>query len=181
MGEADPNIVDWLTLGVASAGTFLTALIGVWSVRRSDREVFDFHIEWEWTGVGPLPERPFIYVHNRSAHTLSIIQLSWYTGVFRYAAHKGTAVYYDDPSDVNFPYEVEPSKTIKIYLDEGGAIKAFEEISAKIGSRRFFRSSYLALGLKTLRGSMRYIPAERALPWSMRPKRMTGQKEEQVA
>ena len=178
MLDAGPNIVDWLTLGVASAGTFITALIGVWGITRRDREVFDVHIEWEWTGQGHNPDKPFIYVHNRSAHTMSIIDLAWYTGVFRYTPHQGTAVYFEDVCDLNFPYAVEPSGIIKIYLDEDGAIDAYKDITTKLQNRLIFKKSVLALGMKTIRGSLRLFPAEKALPWSYRPEWMTGTKRE---
>lgn len=172
-----PNIVDWLTLAAAASGTFLTAALSVWTTRRKEREVFDAHIEWDWFGSGPIAELPFVYLHNRSENLISVIDVSWASGTLLYLYPvEGTALHYEDPGDIGFPYEVKPGETIKIYLESHGAMKALERAGVAGKLRGLLKISSVYLSIRTLRGTVKLVPGERAIPWGERPEWLTGKK-----
>ena len=170
------SVVSWLTLGAAVLGTAASAFTAIWTTRRQDREVFDVHLDWEWMGSGPHAELPFVYIHNRSKNSISVVQLTWMFGAFARRSWQGTALFYEDPSDINFPYEIQAGSTRKLYLDEDGAKRSFEKIKGQANFYGIIRRSSLWLKVETMRGNSKLIPAESALPWLSRPAWVTGEK-----
>ena len=154
-------------------GTALSTLTAVWTIRREERETFDLHLDWAWFGNGPIPELPFVYIHNRSKQSISVVELSWLHGSIFRKQDNSTALYNEGPEDVNFPYDVESGQFKKLYLDEDGAKRAF----AKAKHPNLFgivRRSSVWLKVTTMRGNDRTVGAERALPWRDRPRWLIG-------
>lgn len=177
MSAPEPNVVDWLTLAVASLGTFFGTLTAVWTVLRGEREKIDFHIDWEWFGNGPQAELPFVYVHNRSNVAVNIVELTWFVGAIVRRSTPYTAKWSEDPGDVNFPYNVAPGGFIKLFLDFEAAKTHYEVTHKYRNFFGFFRRSSLWLAITTMRGKRIYIGAERALPWRNRPKWLRGKED----
>ena len=169
--QSEPNLLDWLTFFAAAAAVVTT----IWATRRGDRELLDAHLDWEWFGSGPTAELPFLYINNRSNHAVEIVELTWFSGAFLRKPDEGTALYNEDPGDVNFPYRVEAGSSRKIYLEETGAIRSLKR--AKRWSETFgiVRRSSVWLRIKTIRGGVKWLGAERALPWRERPDWFTGE------
>ena len=125
----DPNLVDWLTLFAAAASTILGTFITIWSIIRSDRDRFYLHIDWEWFGPNrEYEELPFVYIQNRSVNPIVISDISWYRGALFRKPTFGTALYWLDPSELSFPYTVEPGELKKLVLSELGAKRNFEKL-----------------------------------------------------
>jgi hypothetical protein len=179
MASSAPNLVDWLTLAVATTGTLLSTWMAVWAKKREEREVIDLHIDWEWMGDGgPNAELPFVYIHNRSSNAVSIIELSWFSGALRKKPWRYTAKWSEGPEDINFPYDVAPGSFLKLFLDEDGAVHAFDRVRKWANVFGLFGRSSLWLKVSTMRGNAKFIAAERALPWKRRPKWLTGEDKE---
>ena len=172
----ESNAVDWLTLGAAVVGTITSAFTAVWATKRKDREVFDVPLDWEWIGSGEHAELPFIYIHNRSENSISIVELSWMTGAVRRKQSKYTALFNEDPSDVNFPYAIGPGDFKKLFLESSGAVAVFEKSKSRADLFGFVRRSSVWLKVVTMRGNTKIIGAERAMPWVERPSWITGEK-----
>ena len=177
--STEPNLVDWLTLAAAALGTLLGTFTAVWQILRGEREKPDLHLDWEWFGDGgPIAELPFLYVHNRSSVTINIVGVNWYGGAFRRKEKQYTAIYHEDPGDVNFPYPIDPGSFKKFFLDDSAAVRHFDQHKEHANFFGFFRRSSLWVCVKTMRGKRKFIGAERALPWRSRPKWLLGKTDE---
>ena len=174
-----PNLVDWFTLGVASLGTLLGTVTAVWTVVRGDKEHLDLHISWKWFGQHEkFPELPFLYIHNRSKNTVSIVDVYWYVGAIIRKEKRYTALFHEDPGDTNFPYEIAPGATSSLLLSDSDAISHFAECAKYSDFFGFFRRSSMWVGVTTMRGKKQFIGAERCLPWKSRPKWLRGSDED---
>ncbi|MCJ2186356.1 hypothetical protein [Novosphingobium beihaiensis] len=174
--EAAPNLVDWLTLAVAAFGSAAATFSAIWIASREDREVFDLHISWQWFGGGKYAELPFVYISNRSKQSIIIVDIEWLHGALKRCPDRGTALFYEDPGDLNFPYEVPAGSTEKLFLDEDGARNAFEKASKFANWFGWLGRSSMWLRVTTVRGTKKFIGGETALRWADRPRWVTGEK-----
>ena len=164
-----PNLVDYLTLFTAVVGSIGGIFTTVWATRRSDQERLNLLIDWTWQPHTPDGEWPVLHVHNKGTAKVLIGEIRFLTGVVRPKSKFGTAVYWEDPSDLPFPAEVAASGISRFRLDENAAKKHFRK--AKSWQRAFglIGRSYLWLEVVTAGGTRKRVAAERALPWADRP------------
>jgi hypothetical protein len=173
----EPNWVDYLTL-IAALIAAIGPLVKIWEIWRSDNERFDLHIEW--IDFGPnheIGEAPFLFVLNKSANPIFITAIRFRTGLFWRKKHAYTAMQYDDPTDINFPYLVDPGKKHQFILQDYAAEKHYEQIGWKSGLSKVFRRSWLWLEIETAAKSSRIIGAERVMSWKSRPAWTTAKKD----
>lgn len=71
----------------------------------------------------------FIAIHNRSSQAVAITTVRYVSGVFWRTAEDGTALDYEDPSDLAFPYLIEPGKILRLRLNEYAAKRLAKESS----------------------------------------------------
>jgi len=165
----EPNVVDWLTLAVAAVGASLTTFTSIWIARQNQREKFHLHIDWVWEGGAPVAEYAVLYVQNRSTTALQIAEIAWYRGLFRRRKASGTAKWWDDPSDLNFPYEVKAGETKSFALEEDGAQKQLAKVTPWERRLAKVRKATFWVGVTTVAGKRKFVAADPALPWTMRP------------
>lgn len=108
----------------------------------------------------------YLVIHNRSLQTIAITSVRYYAGVIWRTPVDGTALDYDDPTDLDFPYVVEPGKLRRLRLDTGAA----ERIARRVGPLRravawaLRRSRFLVICRSTASATYR-TSGEPILPW----------------
>jgi hypothetical protein len=167
--SSEADVVGWLTLGVAALGTGLTTFTSIWIGRQAAQERVHLHIDWTWDGSGPTAEYPVLYVQNRSSTAIQIAEIAWYRGFFRRKRAAYSAKWGDDPSDFNFPYEVEAGKTKRFALEEDGAEKQFLKVAGSAKRLSWLRRATFWVGVTTVAGKRKFVAADLALPWKLRP------------
>ena len=169
MGGSVPNVVDWLTLAAATAGTILGTFTTIWSVRRADTEKFALHIEWAFEPHSEEAEYPVLYIQNRSAGSIQIAEMAIYKGFLRKRRSCQTVKWWDDPTDLNFPYEVKAGETGKYALSSKTIKKQFNKIGRWRRTLSWLRRATFWIGVSTVAGKRRFIAGDSALEWSARP------------
>ena len=155
---------DYLQLGVSLVAPFVAAGVALWIATLQQRERVSSFITW---GYGPdYGEFTQIGIHNRSSQPIAITDIGYLYGVVFRTRAQGTALDYEDPLDLGFPYVVEPGEIRRLKLDEEQA----RRLANKIGFiRRFlarvFRRSRILIQCKTSTGARYRTSAEKALPW----------------
>ena len=167
-----PNVIDYLTLAAAVIAPIAAAWTTIWSVRRAESEKFNLHIDWKdfLEENYDYNQIPFLYVQNLTDQSLIIASIQWYRGAFRRRMTRDTALPWEDPFDLNFPYTIDAGSVRDFALDEHVAAKHFSK--AKRISRSFglFKRSAIWIGVTTVSGKTQFIGGERVLPWDERPR-----------
>jgi hypothetical protein len=152
------------------ASPFVAAGTAVFLARRSDRERVSSFVDWsfKWGEDGPY-DWLYIGIHNHSPHKLAVISIRFLSGGFPRKASEGTALYYEDPFDLSFPYSIEPGEIITKALDEEAARKIVAD-SWRITSfaNRMLRRSRVKVECLTTAGTVLRASGEAALPWDER-------------
>ena len=165
-----PNVVDYLTLGAAIVSPLVAAATTIWSIRRGEREKFDLHIEWEMFEPGQgFDEAPILHVHNRSASKILLSEIRFLTGAFFRRRRFGTAIYWEDPLDLGFPYAVESQAIRRFMLSEVETKRLYARLGRKSKLWGMIRRSAIWVQVRTVAGVSKAIGAEAALPWDNRP------------
>ncbi len=141
---------------VAASGTILT-----WWHEKSKRdEQLDATLEWI-LGNDCSGERdyfPTVIIHNRSSDSVAVsdVELCWGWSIRKRS--RWTALDYDDPEDLAFPYVVEPGKFWRKRITN----QNFAEKLGKVKLARFVwfvKRPSVWIRVKTMRGTTRYISA----------------------
>jgi hypothetical protein len=150
---------------------FVAAGTAVFLARRQDRERISCFVAWglEWDDErGPF-EWPYIGLHNQSPKTVAITSVRYLTGSFPRKAVEGTALMYEDPFDLDFPYKVESGQIRTVHLDEEMGKRIVADAS------RFWswvnvllRRPRIVVECVTTGGTKLKASAEKLLPWDER-------------
>jgi hypothetical protein len=160
--------IDYVTLiGAVIAAT--TPLIKLWEVVRQDKERLELHIDWVDFDSDYRDSAPFLYVINRSKNPIFITEIGFRTGLFWRRKRAYTAVDFDDPLELNFPYEILPSQQKRFMLQSHTAEKHVDRLKAYARFSSIFRRSLLWIDVETAGGTSKKIGAERAMKWENRP------------
>jgi hypothetical protein len=171
VAENEPNLVDYLTLAAAVVGPLAGVYATLWTVRRTEKVRFDAHIDWVDFGPNsPLGETPALYIHNKSKDALVVTEIRFRSGAWIKRRRAGTALHYEDPMDLDFPYTVQPGVVRRLILAEYYARKYadLERWGAKAAD--WLRRPTLWLEIVTATGRSKTIGAEQALTWKDRPR-----------
>jgi hypothetical protein len=171
MGEQSPNLVDYLTLATSIIAPAIAAFTTIWSVRRSDKDKFSAFIDWKYGGNKETGffEAPFIYIHNHSSNKIMIKQVHWYVGPIRRKIFPGTALWWEDPLDLNFPFTVESGDILELALSDEMACKVYSHTSKWSKRLGVIGRSAIWIGISTVTGASKFVGGERAIPWDKRP------------
>ncbi|MBW8856371.1 MAG: hypothetical protein JF604_19060, partial [Bradyrhizobium sp.] len=108
----------------------IAAVTTIFLFQRKEKERVHCSLEWRYV---PHPdgqyEEPFLVVHNRSDRSVAIKDLRFLTGMLWRKRSDNTALGYDDPENIDFPYLVEPGRLHNIRLDEYQATRLADETS----------------------------------------------------
>ncbi|MGC6401181.1 hypothetical protein ACNI3Q_11455 [Sphingomonas sp. FW199] len=124
----------------------------------------------DWDDVEDRPyEWPFVAIHNRSPHKIAVRSVRFLTGVFIKTVHEGTALAYDDPFDLSFPYLIDPGEIKTLQLDHQAAQKVLSR-SSRISRVINFcaRQPRLMIECVTTGSTRLRASAEELLPWDER-------------
>ena len=114
---------DILQLGVSLIAPFVAAGGALWIYSLQQRERVSCFITYGFGGR-EYEELSFLGIHNRSNQAIAVIAVRYRCGIVRRKACQGTALSYEDPSDLGFPYVVSPGEIRKLWLDEHHTIRA---------------------------------------------------------
>lgn len=167
--DSASNLVDYLTLVAAILAPAIAAWATISTARRVEKERFSLHIDWRFFPSGREAELPFLYVQNKSSTPIIISAIYWYRGAIRRRQAQGTALWWEDPADLHFPYTIKSGEVSEFVLSEFGAKEQFKRVERSASLFGFFGRSSLWVGVTTISGSQKYIGAERVIPWEERP------------
>ncbi|MEA3045647.1 MAG: hypothetical protein QOH47_3485 [Sphingomonadales bacterium] len=144
------------------------ALTAVWAYKRQDKERLNAALIWSWARdyqSGSLEEQPFLNVHNRSDKPVVVTDITYLKGSIWPKAERGTAIDYVDPTEIDFPYQIEPGKMHRFRLNPYGA-KVITDKTTKFGrlARKLGRAP-VWIELRTMAGTRLRLRAEDATPW----------------
>lgn len=150
---------------------FVAASTAVLLARRQDRERVSCFVDWSFEIGDQEGPYNFLYIgiHNRSPHKIAIRSVKLLSGGFARVATEGTALSYEDPFDLNFPYKVEPGEVKTLALDEEAATKLFASSSRCMNViNKILRRPRIMVECMTTAGTRFRGSAEEALPWDER-------------
>jgi hypothetical protein len=165
----------------AIAGVILSPLIGaltaVWVYRRQLKERLSAAVIWRWGQdhlSGQQDEFPNLAVQNRSERPVVVTDFRFLQGVLWRSPQATTAMDYADPTDVNFPYVIEPGKLLHFRLDSSAARALLEERTALRRLLRRLGRPALTVEIVTMSGVRVRANAEKAVEWKHRPEWLRG-------
>lgn len=152
----------------------LSPIIAAWTAiflfQRKEQERIHCSLEWRYVAhPDGQYEEPFLVVHNRSDRSVAIKDLRFVTGVLWRKRSDSTALGYDDPEDIDFPYLVEPGKLRNIRLDEHQATRLADETSSLAHLLSRAGRARIKVEAVTTAGKRIRVSAEDAIAWKKKP------------
>jgi hypothetical protein len=164
--SADPAMTakDVWQLVVSGLAPFIAAGGALWIYSLQHREriscfiTFGYGREWEETSL--------ISIHNRSSQPVAITRIRYRFGILFRKPSQGTALDYEDPTDLDFPYVVGAGEIRKLKLDEHHAIRLAQTVGKlRIWAARVLRRSRFTVECTTSTGAKYETSGEPILPW----------------
>jgi hypothetical protein len=153
-----------LQLAVSALAPFIAAGGALWLYTLQHRERVSCFLSH---GYGRDHEEvTFVGIHNRSTQPVVITAVRYRYGVIVRRAAQGTAIDYEDPIDLGFPYTVQSGEVRLIRLDEHQARRLATQ--AGLAQRCVawaLRRSRLLVECQTTTGARYRTSGEKALPW----------------
>jgi hypothetical protein len=149
---------------------FVAASTAVWLARRQDRERVSCFVDtaYEWGEEGPYTWL-YVGIHNHSPHAIAIRSVKFLTGGIVRRAKEGTALDFEDPFDLAFPYRVEPGEIKTIALDGDAARKVVRETSPVLCHlNNLLSRPRVMIECRTTAGTRFKGSGEGAMPWDER-------------
>lgn len=164
------TLKDFAPIASPILSPIIAAITAIILFQRKEQERVHCSIEWRYVGhADGQYEEPFLVVHNRSDRSVAIKELRYLTGALWRRRSDHTALGYDDPEDIDFPYLVEPGKLKNIRLDEQQATRIADEVwmparfLSRIGRAR------IKVEAVTTAGKRIRVSAEDAIAWKRKP------------
>ena len=143
----------------------------MWTYRRQRKERLSAAIIWAWGAdyqTGGQEEQPFLTVQNRSDKPAVITDISYLAGSLWPKPEPGTAMDFDDPTDIDFPYEIEPGKMHRFRLNSYGAKTITDKVTSLGRLARKLGRAPVWIQVKTMANTRLRVRAEEATPWKNR-------------
>jgi hypothetical protein len=139
--------------------------------KRQERERLSCFVDWRYKEYDDgIEEYAYIGLHNRSTQSIAVHSVRWVrNGVFARTPVKGTALEFDDPLDLAFPYLIAPGEIRSLRLNEEAA--EMHATSANPITRAIlilFNVHRILIEVRTTAQTELLVEAEGALPWSDR-------------
>ena len=161
--------MDWGTIAqivlTAAVATGTTLFVNA----RQERERVACFVDWRYVeddhGVH---EYPYLGVHNRSPQPIAVHSVRyWLTGLLVYKPQEGTALEYEDPLELAFPYLVPSGEIRTLPLDAEQAGRLAEGVGGlKLSLFKALGTHRILVEVLTTARTRILVPAEGALPWS---------------
>lgn len=162
--EAAMTTKDVWQLAATIVVPFVAAGGGFWLYALQQKErvscfiTHDFGREYD--------EFSLVGVHNRSNQAVAITRVRYLSGVIFQTPNQGTALDYEDPTDLGFPYMVGPGEIRKLALEESQAARLAKNVGPiRCLLARFLRRSRISVECQTSTGARYRTSAEQVLPW----------------
>jgi hypothetical protein len=150
----------------------LGAVAGLWAKNAGEKERIKAHIEWrEGEDERGNPDYdPCVLVQNLSGQKVYIVSVSHRWGPFYLLRSSETALYYEEPFDLNFPYDIGPGEirwlglatdALRLRADRTGLL-------SRIAGAVYWRPR-VRIYVRTLSGATAHVGAEKALYWRQMP------------
>ena len=153
-------------------GPVVGAAITLWATRKAEGERISAAIIWSWAydRSGAQIEEPFLHVQNRSGQPILISRVRWQKGLMRRSAGDEIPLNFEDPTDIDFPYEIKAGEVRRFELDNLSARRMVQTASPLERTvSRISRRPYLWIEIGTVTGTRVRIGASDATPWRDRP------------
>ena len=166
-----PAWISAAQVGAAFLSPMIGAMTAILTLRWESRDSLVGSVDWVFDydpSYGAI-QYPFLMVQNRSLHSIHVTSLEFSRGILLRKGDGHTALEYDDPIDLDFPYEIESGKTKTFALDQKQAARLYGEdrlidrIASSIGRKPFL------LIARTMSGKKQKFSALRAIPFPTRP------------
>ena len=167
---ADPvTWIDIATLGAASVAA-TAPIVRFWEIYRGGREDLTLHIGWRDFGPNhPIGEAPFLYITNNGSKPVMVTDIRYATGLIKRKLRAFTALDYADPLDLNFPYEIGANETTALEISDYQFRRYYFPQVWRNRISSVLRRSSGWIRVQTAKGTIAWLGAEDALPWSSRP------------
>jgi hypothetical protein len=164
------TIKDFTAIVSPILSPVIAAITAIVLFQRKEQERVHCTIEWRYVAhPDGQYEDPFLVVHNRSDRSVAIKELRYVTGALWRRRADGTALGYDDPEYIDFPYLVEPGKLKTIRLDEHQATRIADEVWAPARALSRLGRPRIKVEAVTTAGKRIRISAEDAIAWKKKP------------
>ena len=119
-----------------------------------------------WEHDARYGEMDLIVIHNHSDRAVAIHAIRYLEGVIWRTAQQGTALDYEDPTDLGFPYLIQPNEMRRLRLDSMQA----RRLARRAGRWRklvalVLRRSRILVECQSTAGTRFRTSGEPALPW----------------
>ena len=164
------ELKDIAQLAVSAVVPFIAVGGALLVAAAPHRERIACIVSWGWIygGEGP-DEAPFLIIHNRGTQSVAVSAVRYLAGFPAKIRGSGTALDYEDPTDVNFPYIVAPGEIKRLRLDEMMALRLIGELPRfQALAARLFRRPRIFVEATTTTGLRKKTEAESTLPWTSR-------------
>lgn len=153
---------DVAQLLVSATAPFVAAGAALWIASLQRRERLSCFISYG----GQYGDTSFLGMHNRSGQTVAITSIRYLAGGPWRTLRRGTALDYEDPSDLRFPYKIAAGEILKLEIDEHQAKMLAETVTGwRLLTLKLFRRSRVLIECQSSAGARYRTSAEPALPW----------------
>jgi hypothetical protein len=165
-------MAEWASVVQTAIGPVIGAAISFFALRQSDRERLGAAIIWAEphdprNGI----EWPFLFIQNRSKQAILIGSVETELGlVFRRRAKDFCPLEFDDPTDLRFPYKIDPGEGWRFALDPKALRHAADTAPALARWLGVLRVPYLRIQARTVGGASISVDGAEGTPWRDRPR-----------
>jgi hypothetical protein len=163
--------MDWGTIAQVAVTALIATATTLLVQARQERERVSCFIDWRYSETPEgIDDNPYLGVHNRSAQPIAVHSARWVVNGFFMRRHiEGTALAFEDPFDLNFPYIVAPGAISSLVLDGHDAKRyAAKTTGIKAALFSFLGMHRILIEVRTTAQTRLLVPAEAALPWDTR-------------
>lgn len=159
------SLATLVEVGKIVVSPVIAAITAIWVFNRKEREQIYCAVDWDWFASSPDPEVPFLAIQNRSSSQVMIKAFDYHVGLLRRAVPSKIAIFWEDPTDLNFPYPVNAGETRKFRLDDH-EVKSLANGSGKLCrlAYSFFGWPRIRLSVTTMAGAKFSVSLERVVP-----------------
>ncbi len=171
-GVSSATSPTWIEIATLIAALLAATgpVVRLWEILRGDKERLNLHIDWVEFGPNhELGDAPFLYVANLGERPVFITDIHYLTGLFFRKRRAFTALEWDDPIDLAFPYTIEPNQIRRFHISEYHARRYLHPMTFRMRVSAVLKRSTLWIEVRTSGGTRARLGAEDVLPWSSRP------------
>lgn len=156
-----------------AVGPLIGAAITLYALKRGDREKISASIIWidDFDEQHGYTSEPFLHVQNRSIQPIMIAKIELTSGILIKSREKDAfPVSYEDPTDLAFPYRIDPGQTWRKMLDTDVIGRVAGKASYLPKILGLINIPFVRIRVTTMGGVRLSIDAADATKWTDRPR-----------